>query len=141
MRPCRPLLLLPGVAHLCPVFSISENFRTDHTNFGLEVEAEFGRFWAHSTLEIVLCAMDRRFPGRVRDFRANLAYISRVLLPWSVAQIFSVLRLRVSSGRLSKCQPEYVNAFESGKRHNLGAHTNKKFQLHNKFSEDFSFLS
>ena len=65
---------------------------------------------------MLLYAMDRMFLGRGKDLGVNFADILRVLLPWSVAQIFPVLRLRVALVGLLKCQPEYVNSFESGKQ-------------------------
>ena len=77
-------------------------------NFRLQVEVELGRILAHETLEMLLCAIEKMFLGREGDFGANLADILRVLLPWSVAQIFPVLRLRVTLGGLLKCRPECV---------------------------------
>ena len=65
---------------------------------------------------MLLYAMEKMFLGRGKDLRANLADILRVLLPWSVAQIFPVLRLRVALVGLLKCQPEYVNSFENRKK-------------------------
>ena len=57
---------------------------------------------------MLLYAMDWMFLGRGKDLRANLADILRVLLPWSVAQIFPVLRLRAALVGLLKCQPGQV---------------------------------
>ena len=114
VRPCRRPPPPPAPPAWCghSLSCLSLTFKEFQTwsliNFRLQVEVELGRILAHETLEMLLCAIEKMFLGREGDFGANLADILRVLLPWSVAQIFPVLRLRVSLGGLLKCRPECV---------------------------------
>ena len=57
--------------------------------------------------------MDMMFLGQERDLGANLNDIWRVLLPCSVAQIFPILRLRVSFRTLLEISTWVVDAGNS----------------------------